>query len=72
METFKSSLGELFEKAEGDWSRKTVEEIWSFGPRRCGPNVLINRIPGQSLCIYILIKIIHGIIKFMKIEDFVQ
>lgn len=23
-----------------------VDRIWSFGPRKCGPNVLINNVPG--------------------------
>ena len=25
-----------------------VDRMWSFGPRKCGPNVLINNIPGFS------------------------
>lgn len=47
MEALKSNLKELFDKEGGEWSSKTVDEIWCFGPRRCGPNLLINRIPGE-------------------------
>ncbi|XP_054286195.1 elongation factor-like GTPase 1 isoform X1 [Macrosteles quadrilineatus] len=48
VEAFKNNIAEMFEKHGGEWSKKTVEEIWSFGPRRCGPNILINRIPEHS------------------------
>jgi ribosome assembly protein 1 len=27
------------------WNSNTVDEIWSFGPHKCGPNLLLNRIP---------------------------
>ncbi|XP_046678882.1 LOW QUALITY PROTEIN: elongation factor-like GTPase 1 [Homalodisca vitripennis] len=47
METFRTNLGDLLDKAGGVWSRSTLEEIWCFGPRRCGPNLLINRIPSH-------------------------
>jgi ribosome assembly protein 1 len=30
------------------WDGDTVNQIWSFGPKRCGPNILINRIPGYK------------------------
>ena len=23
-----------------------VDQVWSFGPKKCGPNILINNIPG--------------------------
>ena len=23
--------------------------MWAFGPRRCGPNILINRVPGLNV-----------------------
>jgi len=29
------------------WASDTVDRIWSFGPRRCGPNILLNRIKGH-------------------------
>uniref|UniRef100_A0A224YY67 Ribosome assembly protein 1 n=1 Tax=Rhipicephalus zambeziensis TaxID=60191 RepID=A0A224YY67_9ACAR len=31
--------------AEAGWPEETMDQIWSVGPRRCGPNVLLNRIP---------------------------
>lgn len=41
---FQKTLAKAF--ADASWSEETMSQIWSFGPRRCGPNVLINRIPG--------------------------
>ena len=29
------------------WNANTVDEIWSFGPHKCGPNLLLNRIPNS-------------------------
>ncbi|UYV72278.1 EFTUD1 [Cordylochernes scorpioides] len=29
---------------EEDWPEDTVSKVWSLGPRRCGPNLLINRV----------------------------
>ncbi|XP_049269416.1 elongation factor-like GTPase 1 isoform X5 [Rhipicephalus sanguineus] len=31
--------------ADAGWPEGTMNQIWSVGPRRCGPNVLLNRIP---------------------------
>ncbi|XP_070387976.1 elongation factor-like GTPase 1 isoform X1 [Dermacentor albipictus] len=30
---------------DAGWPDETIDQIWSVGPRRCGPNVLLNRIP---------------------------
>jgi len=39
-------LNEEFIAANGNmWNSNTVDEIWSFGPHKCGPNLLLNRIP---------------------------
>uniref|UniRef100_A0A4W3GW42 Elongation factor-like 1 n=1 Tax=Callorhinchus milii TaxID=7868 RepID=A0A4W3GW42_CALMI len=38
---FKQKLKENF---VGRKWRNTVNQIWSFGPRRCGPNILLNRL----------------------------
>jgi len=38
----KEALAQAFSSA--GWSPDTVDRIWSFGPRRCGPNILLNRI----------------------------
>jgi ribosome assembly protein 1 len=41
-------LNEEFIAANGSmWNSNTVDEIWSFGPQKCGPNLLINRIPNS-------------------------
>lgn len=40
---FQKTLGKAF--ADAGWPDETMSQIWSFGPRRCGPNVLFNRIP---------------------------
>lgn len=29
------------------WNSDTVDEIWSFGPQKCGTNLLLNRIPNS-------------------------
>lgn len=26
-----------------------VSQIWAFGPRKCGPNILLNKIPSKYL-----------------------
>lgn len=33
---------------EGGWDDKTVDKIWSFGPKYSGPNLLINYIPDYN------------------------
>ncbi|CAF2739624.1 unnamed protein product [Rotaria sp. Silwood2] len=41
-------LNEEFINANGNmWNSNTIDEIWSFGPHRCGPNLLLNRIPSS-------------------------
>lgn len=44
LEKLKNNLHELFESAGPEWAG-AVDNIWSFGPRRCGPNILLNRVP---------------------------
>ncbi|GBM48499.1 Elongation factor-like GTPase 1 [Araneus ventricosus] len=43
----KNKLAEHFTAAGSDWDG-AVDQIWSFGPRRCGPNILLNRIPNYK------------------------
>lgn len=43
----KTKLQEAFEDAGKSWEN-VVDKIWSLGPRRCGPNILLNEIPGYS------------------------
>lgn len=35
--------GKLERHLTGRKWRNTVDQIWSFGPRKCGPNILVNR-----------------------------
>lgn len=41
IDTFRSQLQEAF----GD--SLDVSQIWAFGPRKCGPNILLNKIPSK-------------------------
>nr|XP_042896011.1 elongation factor-like GTPase 1 [Parasteatoda tepidariorum] len=43
----KNKLNDYFLEAGEEWTF-AVEQIWSFGPRRCGPNILLNRIPSYK------------------------
>ncbi|GFU33526.1 elongation factor-like GTPase 1 [Nephila pilipes] len=43
LDELKKSLDKLFKEAGNDW-KDAINQIWSFGPRRCGPNILLNRI----------------------------
>jgi len=40
---FRQKLLEEFEAQGRKW-RDVVDKIWSFGPRNCGPNILVNQI----------------------------
>lgn len=45
IEMFREKLQTAFKESEIDlWSDFDVQRIWSFGPKKCGPNVLINAI----------------------------
>lgn len=39
------AVSSLRTKLEESWGVENVKNIWSLGPRRCGPNVLLNCIP---------------------------
>lgn len=41
---FYDKLKELFNEAGTEWE-DVIDNIWAFGPRRAGPNILLNRIP---------------------------
>ena len=45
LQTVKRQLKEEFNKAGPEW-QGAEDRIWCFGPRRCGPNVLLNNVPG--------------------------
>ncbi|CAF1124620.1 unnamed protein product [Rotaria magnacalcarata] len=38
---------EFIASNEHMWNANTVDEIWSFAPHKCGPNILLNRIPNS-------------------------
>jgi ribosome assembly protein 1 len=41
VENLKSKLSEIFDQSRHPELHGAVDRIWSFGPRRCGPNVLV-------------------------------
>ncbi|KAG8185648.1 hypothetical protein JTE90_018525 [Oedothorax gibbosus] len=43
LQKLKTTLHELFKCAGPKWA-DALDNIWSFGPRRCGPNILLNSI----------------------------
>ncbi|GIY80668.1 elongation factor-like GTPase 1 [Caerostris darwini] len=43
LEELKNNLDKYFCEAGNEWVG-AVHQIWTFGPRRCGPNILLNRI----------------------------
>lgn len=42
IEIFKSDLEAIVSKLGAEWS-DLIEQIWSVGPRNCGPNLLLNQ-----------------------------
>lgn len=47
IETLKEKLKDAFSSAGDEW-KCAENQIWSVGPRRCGPNILLNRIPAYD------------------------
>ncbi|KAM5291584.1 elongation factor-like GTPase 1 [Glossophaga mutica] len=45
-EKIREFKGKLEEHLTGRKWRNTVDQIWSFGPRKCGPNILVNKSEG--------------------------
>lgn len=43
IETLKERLKDAFSAAGDEW-KGAENQIWSVGPRRCGPNILLNRV----------------------------
>lgn len=42
IDTFRSQLQEAIGNSFD------VSQIWAFGPRKCGPNILLNKIPSMD------------------------
>jgi ribosome assembly protein 1 len=47
IETLKEKLRDAFTSAGDEW-KYAESQIWSVGPRRCGPNILLNRVPSYD------------------------
>jgi len=41
IDTFRTQLQEVLGNSVD------VSQIWAFGPRKCGPNILLNKIPSK-------------------------
>lgn len=46
IDSFRSQLQEAF------GNNIDVSQIWAFGPRKCGPNILLNKIPSIA-CLFL-------------------
>lgn len=47
IQTLKEKLKDAFAAAGNEW-KGAENKIWSVGPRRCGPNILLNRVPAYD------------------------
>lgn len=47
IETLKEKLKDAFATTGNEWEG-AENQIWSVGPRRCGPNILLNRVPAYD------------------------
>ena len=47
IQTLKEKLEDAFAAAGNEW-KGAENQIWSVGPRRCGPNILLNRVPAYD------------------------
>lgn len=47
IQTLKEKLKDAFTTAGNEW-KGAENQIWSVGPRRCGPNILLNRVPAYD------------------------
>lgn len=47
IQTLKEKLKDAFAAAGNEW-KGAENQIWSVGPRRCGPNILLNRVPAYD------------------------
>ncbi|XP_058453172.1 elongation factor-like GTPase 1 [Malaya genurostris] len=49
----KDKLHKVFTDSETEeFSSETVEKIWSFGPKKCGPNILLNHTSFRNLPVW--------------------
>jgi len=52
IQKLKENLKRAFEESGDPIWKNAVEKIWSFGPRRFGPNILFNDVEGLSCSIW--------------------
>lgn len=45
----RETLRTLFTEAGAPWNSNSVDLIWSFGPKFCGPNILLNAMPEYEI-----------------------
>lgn len=47
---FRNDLNEAFNSSGDEWAN-AARDVWAFGPRRCGPNILLNKVKDyKNLC----------------------
>eukprot|EP01132_Coremiostelium_polycephalum_P011146 gene11146-13654_t len=66
-EEFQKQLQEEFIKAGGQWANE-INNIWSFGPKHIGSNILLNHIPGYSESQYWRHSLQRGIQKSFRLK----
>lgn len=47
LENLRKVLAATFDENGKKW-KGLCDKIWAFGPRRCGPNILVNKVPGYA------------------------
>uniref|UniRef100_A0A8C8SXS6 Elongation factor-like GTPase 1 n=1 Tax=Pelusios castaneus TaxID=367368 RepID=A0A8C8SXS6_9SAUR len=60
----------LEQNLQGRKWRNAVDQIWSFGPRKCGPNILLNKFEGYKKSVWqCLDKTIKEVTKYRDFEN---
>ncbi|XP_006139317.2 elongation factor-like GTPase 1 [Pelodiscus sinensis] len=49
---FQEFKQKLEQNLQGRKWRNAVDQIWSFGPRKCGPNILLNKFEGHKKSVW--------------------
>ncbi|KAF2068476.1 hypothetical protein CYY_010198 [Polysphondylium violaceum] len=64
-EEFQIKLQEELEKCGDEWKNE-LKNIWSFGPKHVGPNILLNHIPNYNQSQYFRHSLLRGYQKKLK------
>ncbi|XP_067411822.1 elongation factor-like GTPase 1 isoform X1 [Emydura macquarii macquarii] len=60
----------LEQNLQGRKWRNAVDQIWSFGPRKCGPNILLNKFEGYKKSVWqCLDKTIKEVSKYRDFDN---